>query len=248
MVELNVKQQIPEEKNTCILCGDDLNHLEPNITERCDFCGKTTIVDYQCNSYHYICHDCYSGGPFEYITKRCLEYKGIDPIDLAVSIMNTPTIRMHGPEHHYIVPATLLTCVYNLQGKQNLLESKLKIALQREISESPQFCEYNKGFCGAAIGSGIFYSLFSDENTEIENAWSLTNTQIAESLKRVEKSGGPRCCKRDTYISILSAIDFLKDKFAIELPRSEAKCTFSMRNKSCKREDCEYFNISFDMV
>jgi hypothetical protein len=246
MVELKVKQR--EEKNTCILCGDDLNLLENKINNRCDFCGKTTEVTHQCNSYHYICDECLNVGPFEFVKQKCKEYQGIDPIELAVSIMNSPTVRMHGPEHHFIVPAVLLTCVYNLQGKQALLNDKLEIAYKREVNESPQFCEYNSGYCGAAIGSGIFLSIFTDEVIDQHTEWSLTNTQIAESLTRVAKSGGPRCCKRDTYISIQSAIDFLRDKYAIDLPKSEAKCTFSMRNRSCKREDCEYFNISFDMV
>ncbi len=236
------------EKTTCILCGDELFTLPKEIEVRCDFCGKIGFASHQCGNSHYICNECFSMSPVEYVKIACLKYKGIDPNALAVEIMNTPTIRMHGPEHHFILPAVLLTCIYNLKGKADELKEKLDSLEIRTNSETPDHCEYNIGNCGAAIGSGVFLSVFLDRKIEDEDEWSLSNQLVSESIKRIAELGGPRCCKRDTYISIQTAIEFLKNKFSIELPLSDAKCTFSLRNKSCKHEDCIFYNISFSMV
>jgi len=235
------------EKMTCVLCGNELYKLSKKIEVRCDFCGKIGFASHQCSSSHYICNECFSITPIEFVKMACLKYKGIDPNALAVEIMNTPTIRMHGPEHHYILPAVLLTCIYNLKGRTDDLKEKLDSLAVRTSCEAPDHCEYNINNCGAAIGTGIFLSTFLDRTTENEDEWSLTNQLVSECIKKIAEIGGPRCCKRDTYISIQTTIEFLKNKFAIELPLSEAKCTFSLRNKSCKHENCIFYNIGFSV-
>ncbi|NLO18915.1 MAG: hypothetical protein GX121_03405 [Ignavibacteria bacterium] len=236
------------EKATCVLCGDEIFPLSKEIELRCDFCGLIGFAQHQCVNSHYICNSCFSMRPIEYVKMACLNYKGIDPNELAVQIMNTPTIRMHGPEHHFILPAVLATCVYNLKGRAEELAEKLEIIEVRTKCETPDHCEYNIGNCGAAHGAGVFLSILLDRTSENEDEWSLGNQLVAESIRRIAEMGGPRCCKRDTYISIQSAVEFLKNHFAIELPTSEAKCTFSLRNKSCKHEECIFYNISFSLV
>lgn len=246
MSELNVINTI--EVSTCILCGEELLKLKESDKQRCDFCGKISQISNQCTNGHSICDDCLAMPVNDFIKQSCLKYKGTDPIELAVDIMNSPLIRMHGSEHHYIVPAVLVTTVYNLQGRQNLIADILDKIEKIVEEESPKICSYNLGNCGAAIGTGIFLKAYENIDNMNEDEWSLTNMIIARSLKKVAESGGPRCCKRDTYISIGSAVEFLQEKYNINLPLSEAKCTFSHRNKSCKREDCNYYNLNFSLV
>jgi hypothetical protein len=246
MTDLNVINKI--ELSTCILCGEELLKLKESDTLRCDFCGKVNSISNQCTNGHSICDECLALPVNEFIKQSCLKYKGTDPIELAVSIMNSPLIRMHGPEHHFIVPAVLLTATYNLQGKQSLIPELLNKIEKIVEEESPKSCSYNLGNCGAAIGTGIFLKAYENIDNMTEDEWSLTNMIIAQSLKKVAESGGPRCCKRDTYISIESAVEFLKEKYNIELNFSDAKCTFSHRNKSCKREDCNFYNLNFSLV
>ena len=232
----------------CILCGEDLNKLDKQMSMHCDFCGQTQSISYFCKNEHSICDSCLKIAPEDFVKKICLKHKGIDPNALAVEIMNSPVITMHGSVHHFIVPAVLLTCVYNLEKKTELLSSQLDALLHRVFEETPDACQYHNGTCGAAQGASVFLSVYLNRNQNAEDEWSPSNTLTAECLRRIADHGGPRCCKRDTYFSIAATVDYMKESFALELPISEAKCTFSLRNKSCGREECAYYNLANSLV
>lgn len=237
-----------EEKSTCVLCGDDLEKINTPIDTICDYCGQKGKVTHECNSNHFICDKCYNINAFEFITNECMKYTGNDPLQLAVKIMNSPVINMHGVEHHYIVPAVLLTTSYNIQGKRDLLKEKLQIIEDRASRETSHYCTFNAGTCGAAFGTGVYLSVFNDRSLGDEDEWSEANHIIAESLKKVASSPGPRCCKRDTYLSLIASVEFMNDKYALNIQTSEPKCTFSLRNKNCGREECEFYSISNTLV
>lgn len=237
-----------EDNQNCILCGEELIKLQDGINTICDYCGKQSKIYNECNSNHYICETCINIDKYEFIIEKCLGYKSTDPIKLAIEIMNSPIIKMHGTEHHFIVPAVLLTTVYNYQNKYQNLREKLEIIKERALKETSSYCTYKAGTCGAAFGTGVFLSVLMDRTPYSEDEWTESNHIIADSLKNIANSPGPKCCKRDTYLSILASIEFLKDKFAINLESSEPKCTFSLRNKTCGREECEFFNIANDLV
>ncbi len=236
------------EAKTCILCGEHLHYVEDGVSERCDYCGKETNDYYECHNSHIICSDCVSMPVSEYIKSVCMNWEGNDPIELAVEIMNSPLVRMHGAEHHFIVPAVMLTCVHNHLNMPAGLRQQLEIAEKRAIEETPNFCDFKSGNCGAAVGTGVFLSMHLGRDRKDEDEWSMYNDIVSDSLRYIREHGGPRCCKRDTYLSIQAAIDFLRNRFAIELPYSEAKCTFSLRNRTCGREECNYYNISYSLV
>lgn len=237
------------EIKSCILCGDELHSLDYPVETICDYCGKRIKCSTQCENSHYICDTCIKIPANDFIKNVCLKYNDTDPIALAVEIMNTPIIRMFGPEHHFIVPAVLITVVFNKQKRsKDELKDILNIVEQRAINEAPAHCSYNLNQCGAAIGAGIFLSIFMEQSLSTEDEWSLSNQFVAHCLKKVAESGGPRCCKRDTYLSLEGAVEFLKEKFAIELPLCEAKCTFSARNNSCGHENCSFYNLSNSLV
>jgi hypothetical protein len=238
----------PDELTTCILCGDELVKLEESISRNCDFCGKYSNINNRCYCDHYICDDCLNISIFEFIRKKCLNYYETDPIGLAVEIMNSPVIMIHGAEHHFIIPAVLLTCVANaLDARENLPE-QLEITKERILNEVPIVCNFDLGLCGAAMGTGIFLSIYNNQSAATEDEWSLSNDIVASSLKKISDNISHRCCKRDTYLSLQAAAEYLKEKYAIELTLSEARCTFSLRNMTCRREECNYYNMSFSLV
>lgn len=243
-----LKQLKHLEKETCILCGEDLNKLGAIVDRRCDFCGSVKAIPAECNNSHCICGDCLSMSPTDFVYSMCLKYKGIDPIALAVDIMNSPVIKMHGAEHHFIVPAVLTTCLHNINHSEESLADKLDIIKRRAEVETPRACSYDLNTCGAAIGTGVFISTYLHRELIDEDQWSPSNSIVAKSLLKVAESGGPRCCKRDTYLSLEAAIEFIRDNFAITLPVSTAKCTFSLRNKTCKHEECQFYNLSNSLV
>ena len=50
--------------------------------------------------------------------------------------------------------------------------------------------------------------------------------------------GGPRCCKRDSYLSILSAIDFVQEHFGVKMEKPEIVCTRAALNSRCIGKRC----------
>lgn len=232
----------------CLVCGDYLELLKEKKTAFCDYCGQTAEGKHVCSSGHFICDQCYAITTVDFVKRTCLKYKGTNPIELAVEIMNSPFVKMHGAEHHFIVPAVLLTCEHNYSGGGEGLPEKLDKAEDRATKETPRICSFKDGTCGAAVGTGVFLSMYLKHEQQDEDEWSLANKIIAESLKTVAESHGPRCCKRDTYLALQSTVKFLNDNFAINLPISRAQCTFSLRNQSCGREECTFYNLANSLV
>ena len=229
---------------TCALCGEDLSPLDRKIETICDICHNKATESFSCKSGHVICDDCLDIDAITFIKSSCLKYQGIDPIALAVEIMNSPAIKMHGPEHHFIAPAVLMTCVLNLQKKSIEIKDKLDLIANRAFVETSGSCAFRENLCGAACGMGVFLSVFLDRTLSEDDAWSESNEITAACLKEIESNHGPRCCKRDTYLSLQASIKFLKERFALELPISGARCSFSLRNKSCGHEVCGFYNLS----
>jgi len=174
------------------------------------------------------------------IFRACLDNPGTDPVALATRIMHHPSIKMHGPEHHFLVPAVLVSCYYNLKNDPEQKRKKLESAKKRGSIVPGGFCG-SHGTCGAAIGSGVFFSLILDSTPLKSSEWKLSNMMTARALVTIAGQGGPRCCKRDTYLAILEAIKFLKSELNETMTANAPGCEFSERNKECLKEDCSFF-------
>jgi ACR3 family arsenite transporter len=178
---------------------------------------------------------------YECIESVCAASKETDPLKLALSLMAKKQIRVNGPEHHFLIPAVLLTCYYNAKGQHEALTEKLAIAKGRAKKVPGGFCG-NCGDCGAAVGTGIFTSIITGSDPFTEgDAWGLCNLMTSKSLAAIASYGGPRCCKRDSFTALLCATDFLKEKFNMALPVSAVHCPFSKKNEECKGTACPYF-------
>ena len=61
-------------------------------------------------------------------------------------------------------------------------------------------------------------------------------------LNSLADLGGPRCRKRGTLVAIEEAARFAEEELASTLERSSSPvCTFSERNKECRRHKCPFF-------
>ena len=58
-------------------------------------------------------------------------------------------------------------------------------------------------------------------------AWGLSNQMTGQALTAIGKNGGPRCCKRDSYLAIREAVRFTKEKLNVEMELDEIKCSRS---------------------
>lgn len=238
------------ETKNCVLCGDTLEHLNKNLENvHCDNCRLIKPASSRCKMGHVICDDCLNETVFQFVKTKCLTYKGNDAIELAVEIMNSPLVNMHGPEHHYILPSVLLTVIPKNKLSNKTLEDLLEIADKRISKEVCVDCSVAKDNCGAAIGAGIFIEIINGlYEKKVDKINNLSKELTERCLDKIKEHGGPKCCKRDTYFSIQASIEFIKEKYGIELPQSKAKCTFSLRNKSCGLERCIFYNLANSLV
>ncbi|MBP3609028.1 MAG: SAM-dependent methyltransferase, partial [Lachnospiraceae bacterium] len=69
----------------------------------------------------------------------------------------------------------------------------------------------------------------------------LSNQMTSRALERIGAVGGPRCCKRDSYLAVLAAVEFVKEKLGVELETGEIKCSRSERNNQCIMGRCPFY-------
>ena len=186
---------------------------------------------------------------YGYITARCLEYyrqsPAKTPLEMAETLMEYPDFLMHCPEHHYLIPAVLLTAACRLQGRPaDDLARLLEEARARSHNVLGAFCGLY-GACGAAVGIGIYASVLTGTTPYSVETWSVVNRGTAESLLEMAKINGPRCCKRNTYLALQYASGFSREHLGIKLADCGAiECRYSSHNKECKRRQCPFYQQS----
>jgi hypothetical protein len=62
----------------------------------------------------------------------------------------------------------------------------------------------------------------------------------ARALDVVSRTGGARCCKRDSFLSILAAARFAKEHLGVTLPARGPACEWSDVNRECLGETCPF--------
>lgn len=166
----------------CLICGYPLEYYMEDTELSCHVCGRLLSANARCTEGHFVCDACHGADAYEYILRHCSGSDETDPVMLADFLMKNPKVKTHGTEHHFLVPAVLLTVYYNLKGKEDLKEEKLLAALKRSKSVKDGSCGFS-GNCGAAVGTGIFMSIILGATTLSREEWKLSNLITAESLK-----------------------------------------------------------------
>lgn len=228
-------------KTNCIVCGRELVCKNDSEKLECYFCKKIYESNVKCVNGHFICDNCHSQPANEFIKQFCIISKLEDPLEMALILMRNKSIKMHGPEHHFLVPAILLASYYNLKNDCEKKVEKIKEAERRAKNILGGFCGFY-GNCGAAVGTGIFMSLITDATPLSRQEWKLSNMMTSKSLYTIAKVGGPRCCKRNTFLSIIETANFLRENFGITRNiNRNLKCEFNTLNKECLKNECSFY-------
>ncbi|MCY6485114.1 DUF5714 domain-containing protein [Clostridium aestuarii] len=231
-----------EHKNNCLICGEELVYLNTSEKMKCFYCNDIYESNVKCEEGHYVCDKCHSMTAREIIKKYCLETDSEEPIEIMLKLLRHPSIKMHGPEHHFLVPAVLLAAYYNKIGDKINKECKIIEAEKRSAQILGGFCGFY-GNCGAGVGTGIFISLITGATPLSGKEWGLSNLMTSKSLRVIAENGGPRCCKRNSYISVLEAVRFIKENMGVELKiNGKIRCEYSKLNNECKKEKCLFYS------
>jgi DNA-directed RNA polymerase subunit RPC12/RpoP len=225
----------------CLICGADLEYLSEPEEMECVYCKKKYLSSSRCKNGHFVCDICHQKDADDLIETTCIRSTTDDPFLLAERIMESPPVKMHGPEHHFLVPAVLIAALYNHTGEKEKKERGIKNARRRAEMVKGGFCGF-LGDCGAAVGTGIFVSVVTGATPLSREEWRLANLMTARSLEEIALHGGPRCCKRNTFLALRSAVRFLSSEMGIALPEPDKiVCRFSSQIKECLKEKCVFY-------
>lgn len=223
----------------CLICGAPLEYLEEPIEMECSICHQRFTNTVRCQNGHYVCDECHASG-IDNIVGICLSETSSNPIEIIEKMMTHPTCHMHGPEHHVMVGAALITAYHNAGGTVDMAWALSEMI--RRGKQVPGGACGNWGACGAGISSGIFISIITKSNPLASESWGWSNLMTSRALASIAETGGPRCCKRDSYKAILAAIDFVADKLGIKMQApTQHSCTRSRYNNQCLRSRCPFF-------
>lgn len=227
-------------KEECLICKAPLEYLEVNEIMECAICHKKETSRTRCVKGHYVCNECHTAG-MDTIIGLCLNEISRDPIEIIEKMMEQPFCHMHGPEHHVMVGSALLTAYKNAGGDIDLQQALAEM-MNRGKSVPGGACGF-WGACGAGISSGMFVSIISKSTPLAAKPFGLSHLMTSMALGRIGEVGGPRCCKRDSYLSILAAIDFVEEHFGIEMEKKEIICSHSAQNNQCIGKRCPFAKV-----
>ncbi len=229
-----------EFRSGCLVCGGALEYLSAAQPVRCALCGTSAESTARCTADHFVCDACHSGSAKDVIERACLASTGDDPLEIARALMRHPNLKLHGPEHHFLVPAALLAAHANARGERAALPRLLAEARRRSEPVAGGFCGF-QGACGAAIGAGIYVSLATGATPLAAEPWALANAATARALDVLARVGGPRCCKRTTGLVLLAAVRFASERLGVRLAATSAPCEWADANAECIERRCPFY-------
>lgn len=137
-----------------------------------------------------------------------------------------------------MVGAALLTAYRNAGGRLELGEA-LREMYSRGKAVPGGVCGF-WGACGAGISAGQYLAIVTQSTPLAREPWGLSNQMTARALESIGKAGGPRCCKRDSFLAILAAVDFTREHLGVGMERSVPVCPYSGRNGQCIGKRCPF--------
>ena len=137
------------------------------------------------------------------------------------------------------VGAALLTAWKNAGG-----EGELKSILEEMKRRGSRYPGGSCGFwgcCGAAVSAGMFFSIITKTTPLSEASWGQGNMLTSLALGEIAKTGGPRCCKRNSFSAVKTAVKFVNETLGVSMKLPDKiVCRFSSNNKECLGSRCPY--------
>ena len=230
------------QRGACLVCGKPLKYFEKGREMECSICHRKYNNTASCEDGHYVCDDCHSREGIRVIEEMVKKTDSCSPVEIMQEVMQNPYIYMHGPEHHVLVGAAILTAYKNSGGEINY-EEALEEMIRRGRQVPGGICGF-WGCCGAAVSTGIAYSILSGASPLSGRSFGSANQMTARALQAIGEHGGPRCCKRDSFLAATEAVKTIHRETGIqmELP-DRIFCGFHEENEQCLRKGCPFYPV-----
>ncbi len=226
-------------QTNCGVCGEALVYATEPARIRCSYCGQTSDARIYCPHGHFVCDACHQVGAIEVLLEVLHTTTSTCPVEILEQVMAHPSIPMHGPEHHAIVPGAIVTAARN--AGYSVPEGAVEEAVQRGAKVPGGWCGLY-GACGAGVGVGVAVSVLTGATPLKGKPRRLANQATSYALGKMANHDDPRCCKRATRRAMKAAVEFLKDRLDIELKMGPiVQCQHFRRNQECVEAGCGYF-------
>ena len=228
-----------KQNHNCMVCGEGLVYGTVEKEETCHYCGVLKHSSVTCKEGHFVCDACHSKEALVVIEHLCSTSKETDMLKLFYQIREHPSIPKHGPEHHSMVPAIILTTYRNLGGI--LPQNALKTALHRGASIQGGACGF-LGICGAAAGVGIAFAIILESSPMKAQARSSAQKVTHAVLGQIAQYEAARCCNREVWSALHIASSLSQAFLHVKLlAGKKVKCDQKKFNQQCYGKECPIF-------
>ena len=177
---------------------------------------------------------------YDLIKQQISKLSSANPIDIVKELMHQSFVSIHGPEHHFLDGAAFLAAYKNAGGNLNLAESLTELAA-RAIKMPGAMCGQG-GICGSVASVGAALSVIHKTGPLSDDEFYKQHMEFASSvLSEMSKIGGPRCCKRNAFLSLTYGAKFVKEHYGVEMQTRKTVCEFSIFNQQCLKEKCPFY-------
>lgn len=225
----------------CMRCGAELVYLDAPQTVACTYCGREQRTDARCAEGHFVCDDCHTqDGKQAAETLLLSAQEERDLIALFVRAKNHPSLPLHGPQYHAILPGVILTALRN-SGVRDVDEARIRGAMTRGGKIPGGLCGFG-GACGAALGAGIALGAFI-RSTPLKPVERQRLHQVVSGfVGLVGAQPAARCCQRESYLVLKEVARRSFELFGVKL-KAEAPFTCGQyeRNAECLGKACPLY-------
>lgn len=233
---LNTPPNHTPHKSGCLVCGAELLYFETNRDMPCHYCGQRPGANASCADGHFVCDTCHGADAVDVIRHICLHSRETDVVTLMQTIRSHPRFRIHGPEHHSLVPAVILTALRN--SGSDITDEQIITGIQRGQTIAGGSCAF-LGACGAAVGVGIAMSVLIASNPYDGDKRQMVQQATLKALEEIASYNAPRCCQRDSWLALQKASELLKALLGQTLiVKQSLVCHQFASNKECIFNRC----------
>jgi len=220
----------------CMVCGEELEYLTEYREMACSFCGENNEANAHCTNGHFVCDKCHSEDGMTVLPHLLKSSTETDMITLMIKARNHPSIPMHGPEHHALVPGVIVTAYRNSGGAID--DRVIDTAISRGAKVAGGFCGF-MGICGAAIGVGTAMSAILEATPLTALQRSIAQKGTLAALELIADIEAARCCQRDCWLALKAASKVSEDVLGLRLKAdAHILCDQMKTNKECMGGSC----------
>ncbi|MDO5147968.1 MAG: DUF5714 domain-containing protein [Oscillospiraceae bacterium] len=174
------------------------------------------------------------------IIKNIVNETSKNPVQIFRNIAGNPYVSIHGPEHHILDGACLLTAYKNAGGNIDIDDALVK--LMSEGLRMPGAMCGLWGVCGAVTSIGAALAIIDGTGPlSADGTWGNHMQFTSAAISELGKVNGPRCCKRDAMIAFRHAVEYVNKHYGVHLEQDFCKCEFSGLNAQCIKERCPFY-------